>query len=314
MLKKNPALLIKPKRLSPGDTIGIVAPASSFDAGNFKSGVAFLRQLGYKVKYEHSIFNPCWSKPGHDRQRALQINHMFADPLIKAIFCAKAGYGSAKIIPFLDKKIIRNNPKIFIGYSDITILLLYLQRIANMVIFHGPVVSDEIYAGMNQQTHDFLFRLVNSPKPIGKLGFKEMVVFKPGQASGILVGGNMSLILESVSTPYRIKTKNSILFLEDINEELDEIDHYLHRLKRLGKFKTVKGIVFGSMVNCFERREDLRTIVNDIFRHRAIPIVFGFPSGHTLRRGYPHITLPLGTRVSLDTKTLSLTIEEPAVS
>ena len=133
--------VVKPQRLKQGDTIGIVAPASSFDIDGFKRGVKMLRKMGYRVKYERSIFNKCWSEPGHNKQRGFQINRMFADKEVKAIFCAKAGYGAADIIPYLNKRTISRNPKIFVGYSDITILLLYLQKIANMVVYNGCRVT-----------------------------------------------------------------------------------------------------------------------------------------------------------------------------
>jgi muramoyltetrapeptide carboxypeptidase len=152
-----------------------------------------LQNLGYRVYYERTILNKCWSQPGHDKQRAYQINRMFENKEIKAILCAKAGYGSTEILPFLNKRIIRNNPKIFVGYSDITILLLYLQKIADMVVFHGPVVSDEIYDGMHQLTLEYLMALFNEPKPLGELKFPQLIAFKPGKATGPLVGGNMSL-------------------------------------------------------------------------------------------------------------------------
>jgi len=133
--------LTRPRRLRRGETIGIVAPGWSFDPARFRKGVAQLKRLGFNVKFDRSIFSRYWSMAGHDEARAGQINRMFADKEVRAIFCAKAGYGSIRTIPYLDRNVIRRNPKIFVGYSDITILLEYLQRIANMVVFHGPVVA-----------------------------------------------------------------------------------------------------------------------------------------------------------------------------
>ncbi|MFC1514777.1 LD-carboxypeptidase [Candidatus Omnitrophota bacterium] len=303
----------KPQRLNRGDTIGIVAPASAFDAENFKRGVSMLKKLGYRVKYERTIFNSCWSKPGHDQQRGLQINRMFADPEVKAIFCAKAGYGSVEIIPYLDKGVIRRNPKIFVGYSDITVLLLYLQKISNMVVFHGPVVSDEIYEEMNQVTLDYLLRTLSHALPLGPIMFPHLVSFKPGKATGTLVGGNLSLIAGSIGTPYKIATSGAILFLEDIAEDLENIKKYLLRLRRAGKFKKIKGVLLGMMVDCFEAQGNLKILINDIFKNRDIPILFGFPSGHTDKRGAPHVTLPLGVTATLDADNLHLHISEEAV-
>ncbi|MBN2120884.1 MAG: LD-carboxypeptidase [Candidatus Omnitrophica bacterium] len=305
--------IVKPPKLNRGDTIGVVAPASSFDIENFRKGIRMLRLLGYKVKYERSIFNKCWSQPGHNKQRAYQINRMFADPQIKAIFCAKAGYGSVEILPYLDKRIIRRNPKIFVGYSDITILLLYLRKFARMTVFHGPVVSDEIYEGMNPVTLDYLLRTLSQTMPLGSIMFPHLIAFKPGKGSGVLVGGNMSLITESIGTPYKISTKNTILFLEDIAEDLEHIRNYLMRLRQAGKFRKIKGVLFGKMVDCFETQENLKTLVNTIFKDYDIPILFGFPSGHKYKKEAPHVTLPLGVTATIDADNLLLEINEAGV-
>lgn len=303
----------KPQKLNSGDTIGIVAPASSFDIDKFKRGVEFLKELGYKVKYEPVIFDLEWSKSDHSRERAMQINRMFADKEVKAIFCAEAGYGSAEIIPYIDKKTIRKNPKIFVGYSDITIILLYLQKLANMVIFHGPVVSGEIYQGMHQLTLEYLKRLFSETKPLGGLKFPQLIAFKPGIATGKLVGGNMSSIIDSIGKPYRIRTAGSILFLEDINEDYETIKNYFFRLKRAGKFRKIKGLLLGRMLNSSGKDHDLRKLIEKLFKGRDIPVLYGFPSGHLRLRGGLHVTLPLGLPVTINADKLSLTVAESAV-
>ena len=306
-------MMVKPKRLNKGDTVGIVAPAWSFDIDSFKAGVEELRRLGFRVKYDRSIFSKYWSLAGYDKERAEQINRMFADPEVKAIFCAKAGYGSVEILPFLDKKLIRRNPKIFVGYSDITILLLYLQKFSNMVVFHGPVVSDEIYEGMNPVTLDYLLRTLSHDLPLGPIMFPQLACFKPGKATGKLVGGNLSLVADSIGTPYKIFTANTILFLEDIDENLESIRNYLLRLRRAGKLKKIKGLLLGKMVDCFETQENLKLLINDVFKNIDIPILFGFPSGHKYKRQDPHVTLPLGVTATLDADNCHLHISEGAV-
>ena len=305
---------IKPRRLIKGDTIGIVAPSSSFDIDNFKKGVAMLRSLGYAVKYERSIFNTCWSRPGHNKQRAFQINRMFADPQVKAIFCAKAGTGSAEIIPYLDKKIIRSNPKIFVGYSDITVLLLYLQKIANMVVFHGPIVSDEIYHDMHQLTLEYLLALCGEAKPLGELKFQQIIAFRQGRASGRLVGGNLSLIIKAMDASYHLATRGCVLFLEDTNESFDTVQQYLYRLKHAGVFKKITGLIFGKITDPAGSEHDIHGIADKIFKGYDIPIMYGFPSGHLQIRGGLHVTLPFGVSVTIDSESLSLTIEEAAVT
>ena len=303
----------KPRKLNSGDTIGIVAPASSFDIDKFKRGVELLKELGYKVKYERVIFDPGWSKSDHNRERAMQINRMFADKEVKAIFCAEAGYGSAETISYLDKKAIRRNPKIFVGYSDITIILLYLQKLANMVVFHGPVVSGEIYKGMHKLTLEYLRRFFSETKPLGELKFPQLIAFKPGVATGKLVGGNMSLIIDSIGKPYRIRTAGSILFLEDVNEDFNTIKSYFSRLKRAGKFKNIRGLLLGRMLNSSGKDHDLHKLVENLFKGRDIPVLYGFPSGHLRLRGGLHVTLPLGLPVTINADKLSLTVAESAV-
>jgi len=305
--------IVKPRCLSKGDTIGVVAPASSFDVEHFKSGVKVLHELGYKVKYDRTMFHPCWSKPGHNKQRGEQINKMFADKEVKAIFCAKAGYGSAEIIPFLDKRVIKKNPKIFVGYSDITIILLYLQKISNMVVFHGPVISDEIYEGTHQLTLEYLFKLFSNPAPLGKLKFPQLIAFKPGKASGKIVGGNMSLIVSSIGSPYKIRTAGSVLFLEDVDENFDTIKNYFFRLKHAGKFRGIKGLLLGKMIDSSGKDHDLRGIIDKIFKKQNIPVLYGFPSGHLRLSGGLQVTLPLGVTVTIDADELALTVNEGAV-
>ena len=305
---------IKPKCLNKGDVIGIVAPSSSFDRDNFKEGVSMLQSLGYTIKYEQAIFNASWSRPGHNKQKASQVNRMFSNTKVKAIFCAKAGLDSSDIIPYLDKKIIRENPKIFIGYSDITSILLYLQKIANMVVFHGPIVSGEIYDGMHSLTIEYLDALCGQSKPLGELKFPQLIAFRQGRASGRLVGGNLSLIVKAMNSPYRLTTRGHVLFLEDINESFDTIKQYFFRLRRAGVFKKIVGLIFGKITDTTGREHDMSVIVNEILKGYDMPILYGFPSGHLQIRGGLHVTLPFGVMVTIDSESLSLSMDEAAVA
>ncbi|MFH1413393.1 MAG: LD-carboxypeptidase [Candidatus Omnitrophota bacterium] len=306
----------RPSALKRGDTIGIVAPAWSFDPRNFKRGVDKLNNLGFKVKFDKSIFNKYWSMAGYDQQRAAQVNRMFADREVKAILCAKGGYGSIRILPYLDKKIIRRNPKIFVGYSDITILLSYLYRIANMAVFHGPVVSGEIHNNMNPITFKYLLRSITQPQKLGRLKFPGMKSLNRGRATGVLVGGNLSLIMGTIGTPYDINTDNKVLFLEDMGEDLETIDSYLMQLKLTGKFRKIKGIVFGKMVDCRDRsgkKYTIKDILRDMLRDIDVPIIFGFPSGHRFS-GQINVTLPFGVSVTVDGDNAGLILNESGVS
>ena len=305
----------KVQALRKGDTIGIVAPAWSFDAHKFKKGVDKLRKLGFKVKYDRSIFSKYWLMAGYDKERAAQINRMFADKKVKAIFCAKAGYGSTRTIPYLNKSIIRKNPKIFVGYSDITILLSYLYNTARMVVFHGPVVSGEIHKDMNVITFKYLLRAITQPHPLGELKFAKLKALRPGRATGILVGGNLSLIMSAIGTPYDINTDNKILFLEDVGEDLETIDSYLMQLRLAGKFRRIKGIVFGRMIGCIDysgKKYTIEDILNDILKDIHVPIILGFPSGHRIPNEV-NVTLPFGLSATVDAESPKLIINESGV-
>ena len=305
----------KPYALKRGDTIGVIASAWSFDPANFRHGVEKLKTLGFQVKYDKRIFNRYWSMAGHDRERADQINDMFANREVKAILCAKAGYGSMRTIPHLDKKTIIKNPKIFVGYSDITALLSYLYKIANMVVFHGPVISGEIHEHMNPITLKYLLRAITQPKPLGEIGIFGLKSLKPGKAKGILIGGNMSLIMSMIGTPYDINTNNKILFLEDVGEGLETIDDYLVQLKMAGKLEKVKGLIFGRMIKCVDysgKRYTIKNVLKNMLDDLDIPIVYDFPSGHRVP-GDVNITLPFGVSVTLDAYKPKLVINESGV-
>jgi muramoyltetrapeptide carboxypeptidase len=315
-MKTSDVKAVKPPRLNIGDTIGIVAPAWSFDPDNFRRGVDKLKKIGFHVRYDRSIFSKYWSMAGYDEQRAHQINRMFADRQVKAILCAKAGYGSIRTIPYLDKKLIRSNPKIFVGYSDITIILSYLYKIANMVVFHGPVVSHEISEEMNPSTLDFMLRAITQDSPLGEMRFPEIRVLNPGRATGTLTGGNMSLLISAIGTPYDMDPTDKILFLEDIGEDLEVIDNYLMHMKLAGKLRRIKGIIFGRMVDCIDRsgrRYTIRDILRDILQDIQVPIIYGFPSGHRSPQEV-NVTLPLGIPVTIDTYKKTLIANDSAVS
>ncbi|MBU1125793.1 MAG: LD-carboxypeptidase [Candidatus Omnitrophica bacterium] len=307
--------IVKPARLEKGDTIGIVAPAWSFDADNFRRGIEKLNSLGFKVRYDSKIFNKYWSMAGYDRERAGQINRMFGDRKVKAILCAQAGYGSIRTIPYLDKGIIKKNPKIFVGYSDITILLCYLYQTSSMVVFHGPVVADEIYEGMSPITLEYLSLAITRAEPLGEMQFSMLKGLRGGKSRGVLVGGNLSLVISAIGTPYDVDTTNKILFLEDIGEDLEVIDNCLMHLKLAGKLRRIKGIIFGRMDDCIDHsghRYTLRDVLSDVLRDIDVPIVYGFPSGHRTK-GEIDITLPLGVSVTLDADAPLISIDEPAV-
>jgi len=307
---------IRPRRLKKGDTIGIVAPACHFNPDKFREGVKRLKDLGFTVKFDPIIYKKYWGLAGKDQSRARQITRMFADREVKAILCAQAGYGSIRTIPYLDGKTIARNPKIFVGYSDITVLLYYLQRAAKMIVFHGPVVSGEIHDRMNPKTLEYLVKVISQPKPLGEIRARTMKKLRPGKATAQLTGGNLSMIINTIGTPYEINTDNKILFLEDVGEELESIDSFLMHLKLAGKLKKVKGIIFGKMKDCVDfsgAKYSINEVLDDLLVGLDIPVIYGFPSGHRVS-GELNITLPLGVAVTINADKRTVIINEPAVA
>jgi muramoyltetrapeptide carboxypeptidase len=315
-MKESDSRVVKPRRLQKGDTIGVVAPAWSFDQEEFMEGVKKIETLGYRVKYDRSIFKKYWSMAGMDRWRAQQITEMFNDDEVRAIVCANAGYGSIRTLPYLDKRTIRHHPKIFVGYSDVTILLAYLRRIARMVVFHGPVVAGEIYDGMNQATLEYLLKAISSTSPIGNIKTPSLRNLRPVIASGVLVGGNLSMLISSIGTPYEVDTVNKILFFEEINESLEVIDNHLMQMRLSGKLRHIKGLILGKLINCKDTSGSnfgIADVIDDVFTGMDIPVIHGFPSGHQGEDGL-NITLPFGITVTLNADEPQLIIHGAGVS
>jgi len=316
VMRESDAGVVKPPRLKSGDMIGVVAPAWSFDTGRFMEGVGTLESLGFRVKYDPSIFSKYWSMAGMDRRRAEQINVMFGDREVKAILCANAGYGSIRTLPYLDRKVIRKNPKIFVGYSDITILLSYLRTVARMVVFHGPVISGEIREEMNRKTLEYLLQALQNASAYGEITASSCKTLRPGRVSGVLLGGNLSMLISSIGTPFEIDTRNKILFLEDVNESLETVDNHFMQLKLAGKLKYIKGLLLGQMIGCRDTSGQdftLADIIDDVFDKAKIPVLSGFPSGHQQEDGL-NITLPFGIAVTLDADKKRLMVHGSGVS
>ncbi|SRR6266496_242122 len=290
---------IKPQALKQGDKVGIVAPASYFNREDFEAGCAALRQLGYDLVYSDSIFDRDLYFAGTAERRACELEEMFGRKDVKAIICARGGYGANYLLPLLDLRKLVAKPKIIVGYSDITSLLTYFYDVAGLVSFHGPMVAkdfareDGIDAGSWQvllgKVCEFDFGVEDGVKSLLK-----------GSADGTLYGGCLSMLVASLGTPYEIHTDGTILFIEDVATKPYQIDRMLMHLKLAGKFAGVRGIIFGEMLDCnqpgsqgFTLEEVIMRVVGDL----GIPVAYGVRSGHVSRR---NISLPLGVNVALD--------------
>jgi muramoyltetrapeptide carboxypeptidase len=291
---------VKPKVLQAGDVIGIVAPASSIKRELLEQGCETLRQLGYKPFYLDSILEQDLYFAGSPQRRARELEEMFVRDEVRAIVCARGGYGANYLLNELDPAKIAGHPKIFVGYSDITTLLTCFCDAARFVTFHGPMATKD-FAHPNgvdlaswQAALSGLFGWeVSSAGDSGATGLVE------GSGEGILYGGCLSILVASLGTPHEIRTEGTILFLEDVNAKPYQVDRMLMHLKLAGKLAGVLGIVFGEMLDCMQSKDQPYTLQEVILRivgDLGIPIAYGLRSGHVTRK---NITLPFGVRASL---------------
>lgn len=281
-----------PARLSPGDKIGIVAPAGPFDRETFENGTNILKKMGFEVFVPPKLLDAAGYLAGSDHHRSQIVNMLFADQSVDAIICARGGYGSIRILPLLDYKTISKNPKIFIGFSDITGLLTVLGNRCGLVTFHGPVITS--LAEASAETGDSLMQAVSSET---ELEFKVPggIAIKPGSGSGIVCGGNLTTLCHLVGTPYAPRFTNKILFLEDRAEAPYRIDRMLVHMKLAGCFENLAGIALGSFERC-GTIDDIYHIVAEMFNRDPIPILAGFDVGH----GNINLTIPFGIEATLD--------------
>ncbi len=284
---------ILPKSLSPGDNIGIIAPASPFDKNKFLKGIAVLESIGFKTVFSQKIFEAHEFLAGSDPHRAHLLNSMFADPSIKAIWCARGGYGSLRILPLIDYNIVRSNPKVFIGCSDISAILNIFLSKCGMVTFHGPMIESLGYA--NKQTIQALNDILLTDQPL-TLKSENKFVISSGTASGIVAGGNLTTLCHLTGTPFSPNLKKKILLIEDVGEAPYRIDRMLTQMKLAGSFRQIAGVILGLFKNCGESDQIYR-IVDDAFSDFHIPVLAGFNIGHD----EPNLTVPIGIKARIDT-------------
>lgn len=293
--------IVKPNRLHKGDTVGVIAPAGPPNPENLEHGIQFLSGLGLKVKKGKNIGNIYGYLAGNDNERLEDLHEMFLEKDVKAIFCACGGYGTGRIASKIDFDIIRNNPKIFWGYSDITFLHTAIRQQTGLVTFHGPMLGSDIgKEGTHSLSKEGFRQLFHSQEMIYSEQISALEVLKEGSASGELVGGNLSLLVSTLGTKFEIDTTNKLLFIEDINEEPRTVDRMLNQLYMSGKLAAVSGILIGDFCDC-EPKRDLSLTLDEVIRHYVMlankPAIKGLLIGHC----NPHITIPLGVKVALNT-------------
>ena len=290
---------LRPPALWPGDTVGIIAPAGPIQPESLEAACATLLRMGYRPFYLPSILERELYFAGSVARRLNELHEMFRRREVRAILCARGGYGCNYLLPHLDLGLIRSNRKIFAGCSDVTTLLTYLCDAAGLVTFHSPMAAGD-FARPEGLDEDAWFAAVASTKGYERtFDASEVEPLAKGSAEGMLYGGCLSLLCASLGTPYEIRTRDTILFVEDLNEPPYRIDRLLMQLKLAGKFKGVKGMIFGEMRRCDQRGAEDYTIQQVVMRvlgDLRVPIAFGLKSGHVSNRNF---TLPFGIRAKL---------------
>ena len=311
--------MLKGKMLKFGDTIGLIGPSGAVRTeGAIERAVQETERMGFRVKLGESAGQKYGYLSGNDEVRARDINAMFADREVDAIICLRGGYGATRILDRLDYDLIRQNPKIFIGFSDITALHIAFLEKCSLATFHGPMAAANWASKpLDSFGLESMYRAIMHAEPAGELAnppeYARQTINR-GCAEGLLVGGNLTLIAASLGTPWEINTKDRILFIEEVDERTYAVDRMLTHLRLAGKFEDCAGVVFGDFADCPVEYPEfgltLEEIIRDIVVPCGKPIVTGLRCGHCT----PTLTLPLGVRCRLDADQCTLTVLESAVT
>ncbi|GAA5524442.1 putative murein peptide carboxypeptidase [Microbulbifer aestuariivivens] len=315
--------LLRPARLRKGMTVGLVTPASNvWEDEDVRFAGDVVKSLGFKVKEGANLYQRSQYLAGPDAARADDFNRMFADPEVDAVFCLRGGYGTPRILPMLDYATIRKNPKVLLGYSDITALLNAIYQRCGLITFHGPIAAQNFTDYTLEEFSRVLVhgesptRLGEAPAFEGGPGRVErhnrLTTFRGGRARGRLIGGNLSLICTLLGTPYEPDFRGKILFLEDVGEAPYRIDRMLTQLWLAGKLDEVAGIAFGKFTEAETSGNTFS--VEHVLRERCagleVPVVRGLMIGHV----DDQTVVPVGAMAELDGDAGTLILQEPVVS
>ncbi|MGO9482877.1 MAG: S66 peptidase family protein [Candidatus Kryptoniota bacterium] len=311
--------ILKPPRLNKGDLISIVSPASApRDSNKIHKGVTYFESLGYRVTISKNVFDVNGYLAGTDEERAEDINQAFADKNVKAIICSRGGYGTPRILDKIDYGIIGRNPKIFVGYSDITALQLAILKKTGLVTFSGPMMAVEFGGNVDLYTEQMFFAMLTQRNKIGVLRSHKDSRFSfkgKKKSQGRLVGGNLSMITSILGTGYVPEFSGGVLLIEEVSEEPYSIDRMLTQLRLAGVLSKVSAFALGQFTNCVAEEQNkphrtLEQILNEDLFSSDKPAVSNIPYGHVPVK----MTLPIGILASVDPVKRKFSIDEPAVS
>ena len=305
----------RPRRLMPGSRIGVVAPSSPIRDGKLEAGVSALEHLGFKVELAPHVYDRWGYLAGLDRGRAADLTEMFGRGDIDGIICARGGYGAARMVEMVDWRVVREHPKVFIGYSDITILHLAAERFASLPTFHGPMVTTFADPMQDACLQSFMSQITTAEPP-GEVGDpdRQARTLVHGQAKGRLAGGCMTLLCSALGTPYQPDFRGRIVVLEDTDEALYRVDRMLTQLLASGVMRQASGFVIGTVSNLTPSPDASAISLDDLWRSLLAPLgkpaIVGYPIGNV----DSPLTLPLGRMAELDADRCTLTVTEACVT
>ncbi|QNG58692.1 LD-carboxypeptidase [Bacillus sp. PAMC26568] len=306
-------MAIRPPMLQRGDTIGLVTPGSPLDANTINARVQYLRDIGFNIVFGRHVYSYEGITAASARQRAEDVMNMFKDPSVKMILSTRGGTGVQTILPYLDFEVIRENPKIISGYSDITVLLNSLYQFSNLITFHSLMLIDFRIETPAYNFNQFFEAnsTLTSPRIIQNPPNMSLTSLVPGNVTGQIVGGNMTSLVNTLGTPYEINTKGKILFLEEVHSPTTMVFRYLTQLLMSGKFQDCLGIIMGECTNCLVSYDTTYDdLINDLLVPLGKPLIVNLATGH----GFYKAAIPIGANVNLNSTDATLTVLEPTVS
>lgn len=293
-----------PQPLKEGAVVALLAPSSPVSAAEAAACRSYFEGRGYRVRMSSLVSSPLHGyEAGEPEERARELNAAFADPEVRAIFCLRGGYSACRVLEKVDVDIVRANPKIFVGYSDITPFHVLFNQKADLVTFHGPMVRSNMIRDFDAFSRASLDAAL-SMEPNSEMEFRNpegspLRSLCGGDAEGLLIGGNLSLLASFLGTPYAVDTRGKILLLEDVGEAVPRVARTLYHLRLAGRFDDAAGVLLGDFTNCSNAVEpsyDVGALMCDFFTGLGKPVLAGIRTGHS----FPMATLPLGMRCRVD--------------
>ena len=311
-------MVLKPPRLRPGDLIGLIAPASTPEAGKTENGIRYLERRGYRVTLGKHVKDVRGFLAGTDAHRAEDLNNMINDKNVRAIIAIRGGYGTPRILSLVDYRALKNNPKIIVGYSDITALQMAIFRKIRLVTFSGPMAGVEMGDTIDPYAEEHFWRVITANGKVGTLdnpAEEPITVLKEGKGTGVIVGGNFATLVSLMSTKFMPALARSVLVLEDVDEAPHRVDRMFSQLLKAGILNKLAGLVIGKFTDCVPSDPSkpfltINQIVKEYARQLKCPIVSNFQYGHIPKK----LTIPFGLRTRLDTAKRTIEVLESAVT